>query len=244
MSRAGDSVTRVDIRFSNEMYEAIQQLALQDGARTHHISQKVEVSPTIIKLVQLALDNIAGRLSDSKGNVPDSLSDIATNNLPDRDSNVSGISDTRIKAIVDRRLAELGLFPSRQIESGSTPNFLPDKSDVVPDNISDKDVLISDRVTILPDNLPDTINIPSDDSSNSESIAEDVQVTKADAIEQVSRDASESFSFGEFYDWLGLPRSARNKSNSDIAINSARSQGRGEWAMSKSYKFTKQSEDN
>jgi hypothetical protein len=78
-------------------------------------------------------------------------------------------------------------------------------------------------------------NIPSDDSSNSESIA--------DAIEQASGGISETYSFAKFHDWLGLTSVDRNRANGDIAIDSARTQGRGEWVMSKRHKFIKQSAD-
>ncbi|WP_373539334.1 hypothetical protein [Chamaesiphon sp.] len=233
------------------MYEKLQQLAVKDGARTHHISQKVEVSPTVIKLVQFALDTLAGILPDNSENIPDSLSDILLNKLSDKTVSVSDISDKRVEGIVDRRLKELGLFPECQtsenpasisIEAIYPP--LSDKLESVPDNLPDNDVIISDNGALLPDSLPDTKNIPSDDSSNSESIAEDVQVIPTDAIEQVSGDIPSSFSFGEFHDWLGLTRTARNKVNGDTAIDFARSQGRGNWAMSKSYKFTIQTENN
>lgn len=234
MGRSGESVTRVDIRFPNETYDKIQQIAIKDGARTHHISQKVEVSPTVIKLVQLGLDALAGKLPET---VPDS-----TINLSDKVSNVSDIvSDKRIEAIVDRRLAEWGLLPDRQTEDDSTLQLLPDNLSGI---VSDKDVIISDRVTSLPDSLPDTENIPSDDSSNFESIAEDVQIIPVGTIEQVSGDSPLSFSFGEFHKWLGLPCTTRNKANGDIAIDAARSQGRGDWEMSRKFIFTKLTKDD
>jgi hypothetical protein len=230
MSRSGESVTRLDIRFPNEMYDQMQQIAIKDGARTHHISQKVEVSPTVIKLVQLGLDALNGRLPDTSSDVSDNLPDKPLSTLSDRKNDVSDISDKRIESIVDRRLTELGLFPDCQTENNSTSHSLPDKINNIPD--------------ILPDNLSDTKNITSDDSSNSESIAEDVQIIPSDAIEQISGVIPQSFSFVGFHDWLGLPKADRNKANGDIAIATAKDKGYGVWVMSKSYKFTKLTEDN
>ena len=89
--------------------------------------------------------------------------------------------------IVDRRLKELGLFPECQIEDEAIPQSVPDKIEPVPDNLPDKDVMISDTGALLPDNLPDTENIPSDDSSNSEPIAEYVQVIPTDSTALVAR---------------------------------------------------------
>ena len=244
MSRSSESVTRLDIRFPNEMYHKLQQIAVKDGARTHHISQKVEVSPTVIKLVQFALDTLDGMLSDSSGNISDSLSDIFENDLSDKTINVSDISDKRIETIVDRRLAELGLFPNCQTEHNSTAHSLPDKVNILPDNLSDKDVLISDKVVLIPDNLSD-INIPSDDSSNSESIAQDVQIIQAGTIKQVSGEIPESLSFGDFHKMLDLPNVGKpNKAKGDIAIAIALARGHGNWTMnSTTRKFTKLTEE-
>jgi hypothetical protein len=251
MGRSGESVTRLDIRFPNEMYEKLQQLAVKDGARTHHISQKVEVSPTVIKLVQFAFDTLAGMISDSNENIPDSLSDTLLHNLSDKAVNVSGISDKRVEGIVDRRLKELGLLPEcpasenpASISIEAIPQSVPDKIESIPDNLPDNDVIISDKSALIPDSLPDTENIPSDDSSNSESIAEDVQVIPTDAIEQASGEISTSFSFADFHKWLGLPKADRNTANGNVAIEFAKDCGKGEWVMSRQFKFTKQIDNN
>jgi hypothetical protein len=268
MGRSSDSVTRVDIRFSNQMYDEIQQIAIKDGAKTHHISQKVEVSPTIVKLVQFALDTLAGRIPDSIDDVSDSLPDTSLNSLPDKQAAVSDIiaevSDRVAKAVDEsfnkewvelkntlwldrervnilvRELTSKGVIDSDGSSAPTQSQLLPDKNNVVPDNLSVKDAMISDKVDSLPDSLSDNKNIPSDDSSNSESIAEDVLITQADATEQVNGEIPQSYSFTEFHSLLGIPTPARTKANGDIAITIARDKGLGDWEMnSTSRKFTK-----
>jgi hypothetical protein len=273
MGRSSDSVTRVDIRFSNQMYDEIQQIAIKDGAKTHHISQKVEVSPTIVKLVQFALDTLAGRVPDSIDDISDSVPDTLLSSLPDKQTVVSDIiaevSD-RVRKAVDesfnkewvelkntlwlerervsilvRELASKGIIDSAGSSSPTQPQLLPDKIDNVPDTVPDKDDIISDRVDSLPDSLSDTKNIPSDDSSNFESLAEMVQNIPVDAIEQISGDVASSFSFAGFHDWLKLAQpDKRNKANGVLAIATAKEKGFGDWKMdSSSYRFTKITKD-
>jgi hypothetical protein len=280
MSRASESITRVDVRFSNEMYEQIQQIAIKDGARTHHISQKVEVSPTIVKLVQLGLDAFNGKIPDSNDKLSDSddsLSDFVSD-ISDRESIVSAIvtevSDRIMNSIegkIDDRVRELGvsqghvlgLIDSELIRHGlvklervqtdieskmasaypafdTIPDNEPDNSSNLPDN-----AIISDKNYILSVKEPDTQNILSDDSSNSESIAEDVQVIPTEAIEQASGEA-ETLSWGDFHKMLGLPTTGNpSKAKGDIAIATAKEQKRGTWVMNSSTrKFTKLTEDN
>ncbi|WP_146138223.1 hypothetical protein [Chamaesiphon polymorphus] len=314
----------MDVRFPNEIYDAVQQIAIKDGARTHHISQKVQVSPTIVKLVQLGLDALNGKLPDSEDNVSDMLS----GNVPDRKNALSaivaevsdkvlesletaispvkermeyldGLSNAawvelkndlwlereRINILVRELTAKSYLDPSSSFSVAS--NQLPDKettlsvtiSDKMPstnaenvsDNMPDTKILISDTgVSItdeLPDNKPDipdiisdinehlsdklsdkygiisdrltkTENIPSDDSSNSEYVSDDVQVQ---AIEKASGETPQSFSFAGFHNWIELDQpDKQNKANGDIAIAIAKEKGLGDWKMdSKTRKFTK-----
>jgi hypothetical protein len=300
MSRSSESITRVDTRFPNEIYDEIQQLAIKDGARTHHISQKIEVSPTIVKLVKLGLDALKGKLPDSETSVPDILSE----NIPDREGTLSAIvaevSDKMLESleaaispvkermeyldglsnaawvelkndlwlerermnILIRELTAKSILDSSDTRSTAS-SMAPDSqtalsdtlsadtsltskdnlSDSVPDkcsNLPDKDVMISDKGALLPDNLPDTKNIPSGDSSNSEDVAEEVQITPIDAIEQVSGEV-ETLSWGDFHKMLGLPTTGNpSKAKGDIAIATAKEQKRGTWVMNSSTrKFTK-----
>lgn len=89
-------------------------------------------------------------------------------------------------------------------------------------------------------------NIPSDDSSNSEPIAEDVQLIPSDEIEQISGEIPQSLSFGDFHKLLGLSNTGNpSKAKGDIAIAIAKENGHGNWTMnSTTRKFTKQTEHN
>jgi hypothetical protein len=83
-------------------------------------------------------------------------------------------------------------------------------------------------------------NIPSDDSSNSESVAEVVQNIPTDEIEQVGGDNPQSYSYSEFHKWVGIPPSTPNIANGAIAITIAKDKGLGNWEMnSRTRKFTK-----
>jgi hypothetical protein len=251
MGRSSDKGTRIDVLIRNDVFEAVQLLAVQSGARVHHISKKVETSPTIAKLVELGLDALKGILPDSIGNVSDNLSGTLSSALSDTNISVSGkVSDNAVEAIVDRRLKELGLFPEFPASDNHplTPiesifPFLPDKVDTVPDTLPDKNVMISDRAASLPDNLSDTKNILSDDSSNFKQVVDDLQITPPDAIEQVSGEIPSSYSYSGFHRWVGIPPSTQNKANGDIAIAIAKDKGLGTWVMNSTTRiFTKSTE--
>ncbi len=265
MSRSSEKGTRIDVLISNDVYEAVQRLAIQSGAKTHHISKKVETSPTIAKLVSIGLKALDGKLPDSIDDISDKLPDTLLNSLPDKNEIVSDmiveVSDKVIKAVdesFNREWVELKntiwleqervnilireLTSKGVIDSPAQSEPLPDKTNNISDTLSDmlsvKNVMISDKVSLVTDMLSDTKNIPSDDSSSSESVSEDMRIPPSELIEQVSGEIPQTFSFGDFHDWLNIPRTKRNKANGDIAIGIARENGRGEWIMNTtSYKF-------
>lgn len=175
MSRSGESVTRLDIRFPNSMYDRLQKIAIDDGAKIHHISKKAEISPTVLKLIQFALDNLEQIVSDSNKKLPDRLPDITINKLSDKLLTLSdNLSDKKIEAVVDRRLGELGLLAMCQTKDNSStdsvPDNMPDKTpDSVPDNIPDNIDAVPDNVSdSVLNNILDNKNIPLNDSSSSD----------------------------------------------------------------------------
>ena len=62
-SRKTDSVTRVDIRIPNELYQQISDLAVSHfHAKIHHRSQKPEVTPTILELIKIGIAHLESTL--------------------------------------------------------------------------------------------------------------------------------------------------------------------------------------
>ena len=219
MSRSGDSVTRLDIRFPNEMYDRLQKIAIDDGAKIHHISKKAEVSPTIIKLIQFALDNYDRILSDNNANLVDDLSDSLTNttidNLSDKLDILSDkLSDKMIEAIVDKRLKELRVFANLQSQDNFVPDnidTIPDSIDIVPDNIKavpDNIEVVTDNIPDNIDNVPDTKNILSDNSTSSRPPQKNVEVAIAkftkhpDLRDRVASGVSQGLKGSALGDWL------------------------------------------
>ncbi len=195
MSRSSDSVTRVDVRFSAEMYAEIQQLAIDDGAKIHHISKKVEVSPTIVKLVQLGLDTLNGRIPDNRTEIsdndmliPDTIPDIIAqitdklNQIVDnRLASARVLSVGDVKGLIDVQLIHYGLVSGKAIGANMIaehpllaeliPNekkSLPDKTKILADKVSGTIDSMSDNNVKIADNVPDSTVLPSDGLTDSQ----------------------------------------------------------------------------
>jgi hypothetical protein len=54
---------RVTLYLPDDLYLAVQRLAVEDGAKIHHISKNVTTAPTVVKLVELALETLHERSS-------------------------------------------------------------------------------------------------------------------------------------------------------------------------------------
>jgi len=59
-SRQNDTVTRVDVRIPNHLYSQIQAIAIEHfNAKIHHRSNKPEVTPTILELIQIGIEHFS-----------------------------------------------------------------------------------------------------------------------------------------------------------------------------------------
>ena len=58
-NRRTDTVTRVDVRIPNELYNQIQAIAIDHfHAKIHHRSGKPEISPTILELIKIGIAHL------------------------------------------------------------------------------------------------------------------------------------------------------------------------------------------
>lgn len=52
MAKPQEKITKLDLRIPNELFAQIEAIAIEEGAKIHHISGKPTLSPTAIKLME------------------------------------------------------------------------------------------------------------------------------------------------------------------------------------------------
>jgi hypothetical protein len=57
--RQSAKVTRLDLRIPNDIYDRVEAIARANHAPTHHITEKIVLSPTVIKLLEVGIRSIA-----------------------------------------------------------------------------------------------------------------------------------------------------------------------------------------
>jgi hypothetical protein len=72
-TRQSDS--RIDVRFPDEIYEAIKSIAQKDGAKIHHRSGEIILTPTVVKLIRIGISHLSDdyQISLSDSNSSDNL---------------------------------------------------------------------------------------------------------------------------------------------------------------------------
>lgn len=53
------SNSRIDVRFPDEIYEAIKSIAQKDGAKIHHRSGEIILTPTVVKLIRIGISHLS-----------------------------------------------------------------------------------------------------------------------------------------------------------------------------------------
>jgi hypothetical protein len=113
----------VNVRFPDEIYEAIKSIAQKDGAKIHHRSGEIILTPTVVKLIRIGISHLSDAYQISLS-----------------DTHLSDNLTSRVVAKLARRLSsfEQELSDLKKLVI-TLSDRLPDKSiDKESDTISDK----------------------------------------------------------------------------------------------------------
>lgn len=92
--RKTDSVTRVDIRIPNELYQQISDLAVSHfHAKIHHRSQKPEVTPTILELIKIGIAHLESTLPVTEDVTAETVTDELQQQIEQLDSRLKTVED-------------------------------------------------------------------------------------------------------------------------------------------------------
>jgi hypothetical protein len=125
-TRQSDS--RIDVRFPDEIYEAIKFIAQKDGAKIHHRSGEIILTPTVVKLIRIGISHLSDDYQISLS-----------------DTHLSDNLTSRVVAKLARRLSsfEQELSDLKKLVI-TLSDRLPDKSaDKESDTVSDESSSIS-----------------------------------------------------------------------------------------------------
>jgi hypothetical protein len=142
-SRQTETITRVDVRIPNYIYEQVVAIATRHfHAKVHHRSGKPEVSPTILELIKIGIAHLESTLPDTADISDKSVASELREQIQDL--------DLRLRAIEQRSLA-------KPIENKLSDD-LTDTSDT-----ADESLLGMNRATLAPifeevDNESDTVS--------------------------------------------------------------------------------------
>jgi hypothetical protein len=142
-SRQTETITRVDVRIPNHIYEQVQAIATRHfQAKVHHRSGKPEVSPTILELIKIGIAHLEESLPDTAD-----LSDKSV--ASELREQIQGL-DARLKAVESRLSGDVIVHDS-------------ERSSIDTDDTTDESTQGVSRATLVPifefiDNESDTVS--------------------------------------------------------------------------------------
>ena len=94
-TRHTETITRVDIRIPNHIYDQLIEIATKNfRAKIHHRSGKPEVSPTILELIKIGIAHLGEELPDT--------ADISDKSVADELREQIKELDTRLREVESR----------------------------------------------------------------------------------------------------------------------------------------------
>ena len=123
-SRKTDSVTRVDIRIPNELYEQISDLAVSHfHAKIHHRSNKPEVTPTILELIKIGIAHLNSTLPVTKDVTAETVTDELQQQIEQLDSRLKMVENKLSSPTVTAPCTESEPTSSRTVFQQPTESY-------------------------------------------------------------------------------------------------------------------------
>lgn len=144
MVKESEKVTRIDVRIPNEIYEQIEIIAKETNQPLHHRSGKPIVTPIILNLINLGLEEVAKGEFDlevltdkvSANNrldikqIEDRILEAVSDKLGSNQVDIEEIEkkllaslETKIEAMIETKINELISDKISELESDSNDNF-------------------------------------------------------------------------------------------------------------------------
>lgn len=144
--------TKIDVRFPEGVYSAIELIATADEAKIHHISNKRILTPTVIKLVKLGISQLIAQYPDK---YPINLSDTGlsgTNSINLSDNALTRL--TTVEAEVESLKKLIEILSDKLDDSSRICN----QSDTIDDNsriVETTDTIATPTIEIVTGDIPD-----------------------------------------------------------------------------------------
>jgi hypothetical protein len=173
--------TKIDVRFPEGVYSAIELIATVDDAKIHHISNRRILTPTVIKIVKLGISQLMAQYPDKypinlsdTGLSETSSIDLSANTL-DRLSIVEGEIDL-LKKLIDNLSDKLGDNQSDILDDSSR---IDNQSDTLDDSsrIDNQSDILDDSSRI--DNQSDTLDDSSRTDNQSDTLDDSSRIDSA-----------------------------------------------------------------
>jgi hypothetical protein len=208
--------TKIDVRFPEGVYGAIELIATADEAKIHHISNKRILTPTVIKLVKLGISQLIAQYPDK---YPINLSDI-------------GLSGTNSINLSDNALTRLTTVEAEVESLKKLIEELSDKLDDTSRIHSQSDILDdNNRIQVKSDIIDDNsrIRIQSYTVDDTSRIVETSDSIATPTIEIVTGDIPDPRlkTWKEFFDMVGIVALKATEAQKKENINSYRTDSAG-----------------
>jgi hypothetical protein len=236
--------TRIDLRIPDTLLDKIRELAIENNAPIHHISNKPELTGTIIDLLEKALSgNTSDSLSDNyhdgtieslKGEFETAIAELETkfsNQLGEFKSLVfddvitMGVMDRAIETAIDNRL--------KTFQLGAVSRLKQETIEAITQPIESIETATDTAIAVLPidKNIQSRFPITSDELLKVTELLDSHNVPKTNKTKNQDRtpitdteslqsrfDAGEWLLAKDYADLLGLTKNALDKRRSDETL--------------------------